>query len=185
MPIIRRCLGHLSPNLRFLALKDPNGTCRQILYFIGLFANLQDLKLQYYGPMYEPGSTTDATLIPLSIPPRRGWLRLVRITKEDLVKDMFILFGGLQFRHMDLFEVSCSQLLLNECAGTLETLRLYPTDAHGEKFPEAEEGELKGAICSEPPRPAWFRSVTEQVPTDARDHYTFDEFLISHGVELT
>ena len=128
--------------------------------------------------------TQPTRLSPLSIPPLRGWLRLVRITKEDLVKDMVILFGGLRFRHMDLFEVSCSQLLLNECAGTLETLRLYPTDAHGEKFPKVEEGELKGAICSEPPRPAWFRSVTEQVPTDARDHCTFDEFLIPHGVEL-
>ena len=62
MPIIRRCLGHLSPNLRFLALKDPNGTRRQILYFIGLFANLHDLKLQYSEPMDEPEDTADATL---------------------------------------------------------------------------------------------------------------------------
>ena len=134
MPTIRQCFGHLSPTLRFLALKDPNGTHRQILYFIGLFANLQDLKLQYSEPMDKPEDTADATLIPLSTPPLRGWLRLVRFTKEDLVKDMITLFGGLRFRHMDLFEVSCSQLLLNECAETLETLRLYPASARGEKF---------------------------------------------------
>ena len=133
MPIIRRCFGHLS-HLRFLALKDPNGTHRQILYFIGLFPNLQDLKLQYHQPVDVPENATDATLIPLSIPPLRGWLRLVCFTKEDFVKDMVILFRGLRFRHMDLFGVSCSQLLLNECAETLETLRLYPTDGYCEEF---------------------------------------------------
>ena len=143
MPIIQQCFGHLSPNLRFLALKDPNGTRRQILYFIGLFANLQDLKLQYSEPMDEPEDTADATLIPLSTPPLQGWLRLVRFTKEDLVKDMVTLFGGLRFRCMDLFEVSCSQLLLNECAETLETLRLYSTDVHGEKFVKGRSGRTK------------------------------------------
>ena len=133
MPTIRQCFGHLSPNLRFLALKNPNGTHRQILYFIGLFPNLQDLKLQYSNLMDEPEDTSDPTPIPLSIPSLRGWLRLVRFTKEDLVRDMITLFGGLRFRHMDLSGVSCSQLLLNECAETLETLRLYPTDLYGEK----------------------------------------------------
>ena len=134
MPTIRQCFGHLSPSLRFLALKNPNGTHRQILYFIGLFANLQDLKLQYSKPTDEPEDTSDATPIPLSTPPLRGWLRLVCFTKEDLVRDMIALFGGLRFRHMDLFEVSCSQLLLNECAETLETLRLYSPNAGGKKF---------------------------------------------------
>ena len=133
MPIIRRCFGHLSPSLRFLALKDPNGTHRQILYFIGLFPNLQDLKLQYSAPTDELENTSDQTPIPLSTPPLQGSLRLVRFTKEELVKDMITLFGGLRFRHMDLFEVSCSQLLLSECAETLETLRLYPTGKHCEK----------------------------------------------------
>ena len=134
MPTIQQCFGHLSPDLRFLALKDPNGTRRQILYFIGLFANLQDLKLQYSEPTDEPEDTTDPTPVPLSTPPLRGWLRLVRFTKEELVRDMITLFGGLRFRHMDLFEVSCSQLLLNESAKTLETLRLYSTSARGKRF---------------------------------------------------
>ena len=137
MPTIRQCFGHLSPNLRFLALKNPNGTRRQILYFIGLFANLQDLKLQYSEPTDEPEDTSDATPIPLSTPPLQGWLRLVCFTKEDLVRDMITVFGGLRFHHMDLFEVSCSQLLLSECAKTLETLRLYPADAHGEKISQS------------------------------------------------
>ena len=65
MPTIQRCFGHLSPTLQFLALKEPNGSCRQILYFIGLFPNLQDLKLHYTLPMNEQESTADATLVPL------------------------------------------------------------------------------------------------------------------------
>ena len=137
MPIILRCFGHLSPSLRFLALKDPNGTHRQILYFIGLFPNLQDLKLQYSARTDELENTSDQTPIPLSTPPLQGSLRLVCFTKEELMKDMITLFGGLRFRHMDLFEVSCSQLLLNECAETLETLRLYPTGKHSEKISQS------------------------------------------------
>ena len=45
MPNIQRYFGHFAPTLRFLALREPRGSPRQILYFIGLFPNLQDLKL--------------------------------------------------------------------------------------------------------------------------------------------
>ena len=47
MPNIQQCFGHFAPTLRFLALKSPGGSCRQILYFIGLFSSLQDLKTCY------------------------------------------------------------------------------------------------------------------------------------------
>ncbi|KAF9789279.1 hypothetical protein BJ322DRAFT_1041722 [Thelephora terrestris] len=131
MPIIQHCFGHLSPNLRFLALKEPKGTCRQLLYFIGLFPNLQDLKLHCCRSIGELKAPADATLIPLSTPPLRGWLRLICFKEDEIVKDMVTLFGGLRFRYLDLAEVSCTQLLLYECAGALETLRLYPTgDSH-------------------------------------------------------
>jgi hypothetical protein len=132
MPNIRRYFGHLSPTLRFLALKEPEGSCRQILYFIGLFPNLQDLKLHYTVPRDELESTADPTLVPLSVPPLRGRLTLTCFTREKLVKEMISLFGGLHFCQMDLFGVKCVRLLLDACAGTLETLRLYPTDACGE-----------------------------------------------------
>ncbi|KAF9790958.1 hypothetical protein BJ322DRAFT_1104604 [Thelephora terrestris] len=79
MPIVQQCFGHLSPNLLFLALKEPKGTCCQL--------------------------------------------------KDELVKEMVTLLGGLRFCYLDLAEVSCAQLLLYKCAGTLETLRLYSTGA--------------------------------------------------------
>jgi hypothetical protein len=134
MPNIRRRFGHLAPTLRFLALKEPKGSCRQILYFIGLFPNLQDLKLHYSLPRSEQESAADETLVPLSTPPLRGRLTLTCFTRETLLKEMIFLFGGLPFRQMDLFGVKCVRLLLDACVDTLETLRLYPTDVCGEEF---------------------------------------------------
>ena len=144
LPTIQQCFGHLSPTLRFLALKDPSGSRRQILYFIGLFPNLQDFKLHYPSPTDEEEGTADAELVPLSIPPLRGRLTLTCLTSENLVKDMITFFGGLRFRYMDLFRVKCVPLLLDACAETLETLRLYPTDVYGEDFSiMRDENELK------------------------------------------
>ena len=134
MPNIQRYFGHFAPTLRFLALKAPKGSCRQILYFIGLFPNLQDLKLCYPSPTEEQEGTADADLVPPSVPPLRGRLTLICFTREKLVKDMIALFGGLRFHFMDLFRVKCVRLLLDACAETLETLQLYPTDLHGEDF---------------------------------------------------
>ena len=169
IPNIQRYFGHFFPTLRFLALQNPRGSCRQILYFVGFFPNLQDLKISYHEPEDEWDSAADATLVPLSIPPLRGWLTLTCVARENLVKDMILLFGGLRFRHMDLFRVKCTRLLLDACAETLETVRLYPTDLYGEEFPEREEDELKRAIyrpqqrLSAPP----FQFVAEQTPPDA------------------
>jgi len=143
MPNIQRYFGHFSPTLRFLALRNPRGSCRQILYLIGLFPNLQDLKICYESPGDEWESAGDPTLVPLSIPPLRGWLTLTCLAMENLVKDMMFFFGGLRFRHIDLFKVKCTRLVLDACAGTLETLRLYPTDPYGEEFSERGTNELK------------------------------------------
>jgi len=144
MPNIQQCFGHFSPTLRFLALRKSTGSCRQILYFIGIFPNLQDLKFQCSLPTDGQRSTADAGLVPLSVPPLRGRLILARFAREGLVRDMITYFGGLRFRSMDLFEVECTRLLLYECRNSLETLRLYPTDPYGEEFLRMrEEDKLK------------------------------------------
>ena len=77
---------------------------------------------------------TDAELVPLSVPPLHGRLTLAYFTREKLMEDMIVLFGGLRFRHIDLFRVKCVRLLLDACTKTLETLRLYPTDCSGEEI---------------------------------------------------
>jgi hypothetical protein len=131
IPDLQQYFGHLSPTLRFLALREPKGSSRQIMYFIGLFPNLQDLKLQYPILIKEYENAIDTTLVPLSSPPLRGRLTLISLTSEQIVKDMITLSGGLRCRQMDLFGVKCLPLLLEKCAETLETLRLYPTDPYG------------------------------------------------------
>jgi len=131
---LQRCFGHFAPTLQFLALSEPKGSCREILYLIGLFPNLQDLKLCYPLPREEQDATVNAALVPLSIPPLCGRLTLTCFTRRKLVEDMITFFGGLRFRCMDLFRVNCVRLLLDACAKTLERLRLYPTDLYGEDF---------------------------------------------------
>ena len=136
MPRLQLCFGHFSPTLRFLDLKEPRGSHRQILYFVGLFPNLQDLRLSHHYDWDEVENADDATLVPLSVPPLRGWLTLRFFTWEDLVKDMIFLFGGLRFRRMDLQGEEGLQYLLDACTGTLETLRLYPPYTRSEEFLE-------------------------------------------------
>ena len=131
MPYPQRFFGHLSPTLQLLALRRPRGSSRQIVYFIGLFPHLQDLKLHYTVLENEEENLADTTLVPLCSPPLRGRLTLTMFTREQIVKDMITVFGGLQFHQMDLFGVKCLPLLMEECAGTLETLRLYPNDPYG------------------------------------------------------
>ena len=138
MPTIQQCFGHFSPTLRFLALLAPFGSSRQILYFIGLFPNLQDLKLHYPSISLhyreDAPDDNDTTPAPPSVPPLRGRLMLTYCQKVNLMKEMIDVFGGLRFRHMDLFGVKSVRLLLDACAETLETLKLYPTEPYGEEF---------------------------------------------------
>ena len=44
------------------------------------------------------------------------------------------LFKGIRFHHMELFDVDGMRVLMDACAETLETLRVYPTDPRGEQL---------------------------------------------------
>jgi len=126
MPSLRRYFGHFLPIVRSLTLREPIGSRRQIIYFIGLFQHLEDLKLLYDWVRYEEELADDLTLIPLSVPPLRGSLMMTSYTRVGLLKDMIGLFGGIRFHHMELYRVAGIRVLLYACAETLETLRLYP-----------------------------------------------------------
>ena len=73
---IGKYFGPLAPTLQFLALKNPRGSLRQIMYFIGLFPNLQDLNVSRPYFNKEEGTTASLALIPPSRPPLSGWLTL-------------------------------------------------------------------------------------------------------------
>jgi len=130
MPQILQYFGHFPPTVQELSLRNPIGSRRQIIYFIGLFEHLEDLDLIYNQSGSQRGPTDDLTLFPSFAPPLRGSLKLTRFRRADLLKDMIDLFGGLRFRRMDLFDVDGMPLLLDACAKTLKILRLYPTDPH-------------------------------------------------------
>jgi hypothetical protein len=134
MPEIQRYFGQFSKTLRSLTLITPNASDRQIVFFIGLFPHLENLTLVlcHKDALEKPG---DRTLVPPSIPPLRGWLKARCCVEKNLVTAMIDLFGGLQFRHMDLIDIGGAQLLLYACADTLETLQLDATALRGEKFP--------------------------------------------------
>ena len=125
MPKIHQYFGHFMPTVRSLALGEPQGTRREIIYFIGLFQHLDDLKLLNREVKSQVEPVEDTTLIPPFVPPLRGQLTAY-CTRIGLLKDVVQLFGRVRFRHMDLYDVDAAQLLIDTCAETLETLRMYP-----------------------------------------------------------
>ena len=137
IPEIRKYFGHFLPTIRSLSLRKPRGSNRHIIYFIGLFEHLNDLKLlsdEVAGSL-DGDPEDDPSLFPFFAPPLRGQLTITCFRKVALLRDMVDLFGGIRFRHMDLVDVEGMRLLLGACAKTLETLRLYPTDPRGMKPP--------------------------------------------------
>lgn len=136
MPRIKRYFGNFLPTVRSLSLREPSGSRRQVIYFIGLFQHLQDLELLYnsYDSRADLGLGGDMTLIPAFVPPLRGWLKLSFFRKVDLLEDMIHLFGGLRFRYIYLYNVAWMPLLLRACAKTLEVVVLHSTDLRGEQL---------------------------------------------------
>ena len=132
MPEIQQYFGHFAPIVRSLALREPKGSRRQIIFFIGLFQHLEDLKLLYKWVDFQEEPADDLTLVPSFVPPLRGRLTMTCFTRVGILEDMIDLFGGIRFRYMDLFSVHGMRLLLDVCADTLETLRFYPNDPRGE-----------------------------------------------------
>ena len=141
MPRIRRYFYHFMPTVRSLALKEPKGSSRQIVHFIGLFKHLEDLKLlcRATDPPEDGQEDDQAPFLPF-VPPLRGRLTMTYSVSTDLLRDMIDLFGGIVVRSMNLYDVYGMQPLLDACAETLETLQVYPTDPRGKKV-------SSGSVC--------------------------------------
>ena len=134
IPHIQQYFKHFLPTLTSLHLREPRGSDRQIIYFIGLFQHLQDLKLIEVGLHHGEEPAEDLTLIPPSIPPLRGRLVMMDFTRVGLLKGMIDLFGGIRFHHMRLLNVDGMRILLGTGAETLETLVLDPADPRGKQL---------------------------------------------------
>jgi len=138
VPKIQRYFGHFMPTVRSLALKNPKANCRQLVYFIGLFEHLEDLKFLGFisrtYPFPEDDPRDGQGLIPPFVPPLRGRLTIMDSKAADILDEMIDRFGGIRFRWVNLYKVHEIQPLLGPCAKTLETLRLYPAYPHGEEL---------------------------------------------------
>ncbi|KAF9648102.1 hypothetical protein BDM02DRAFT_2358489 [Thelephora ganbajun] len=124
VPEAQLYFGHFTSTLRSLTLRTPRGTYNQLLYLLGLFPNIDDFRLIYYPTPESP--PPGQVLVPRSAPSLRGRLTLSSFGGEGFLRDLSKLAGGLRFRHMDLFDADGTRFLLDTCADTLETLRIYP-----------------------------------------------------------
>ena len=130
MRCIQHSFGHSLSNVRSLSLIAPKGTCRQIIFFVGLFRNLENLLLKE--PDIREREPGDLALIPPFTPPLQGRLTARSIASPSLFKDMIDLFGGIRCYYLDVYDVCETQLLLTACAETLQALCLDPLDPQGE-----------------------------------------------------
>ena len=130
LPRIQPYFGQLS-TLTSLTLTSGYGSSRQVVFFIGLFPHLEDVKLQYQ--CIDPqGNTEDClTLVPSFAPPLRGRLTVGR-SEDGIGKAMLDMFGEVRFRHMDLHQDEIQDLLY-ACPNALETLKLGAGNICGEK----------------------------------------------------
>ena len=120
IPNIQQHFEHFAPTIESIALYLPLASCREILYFIGSFKNLQDFTLRDFHATKEDEVTANLALVPLSPPPPpRRWLTLEYV---ELVDGMVTLYGG--FRYVALRRVGRIQRVIDACADTLEILEL-------------------------------------------------------------
>ena len=126
MPGIERYFEQFSPTLRSITLYIPRGTPRPLSHFLSLFPNLDDIGLDTALPPHTLNATSpDSELVPFSSPKLWGRLTLYNRNWVETWTDLIVSIGGLRFRHMDLrWNASWASVLLDACAGNLETLRI-------------------------------------------------------------
>ena len=133
MPRIRRYFRPFLPTVRSLHLGKPRGSDRQIIFFIGLFQQLENLSL-ISRRFYNEEPEEDLTLIPPFHPPLRGQLLAHDWTKPGFFQALARSFGGLRFKAMDILNIGETRFLLRTCAKTLQVLQLHSTDSLGEQL---------------------------------------------------
>ena len=124
IPQAQPYLGPFMPRLRSLVLVRPDGPSHLPLYLLGLFPNVDDLKLinNHDSKPALPGPVPVLQLSPLL----RGRLTLTWFRGEDFFRSLSELSGGLRFRYVDFLGAEGSHFLLGACGKTLETLRIRP-----------------------------------------------------------
>ena len=131
IPQAQLYFGQFTPTLRSLILRTPRSNHRQLLYFLGLFPNLDDLKLIF---THKWPVIPDLAPVPQLALSLRGRLTLKGFGEEVPMRSLSELSGGLRFRYMDLLNVDDVRFLLDTCADTLEALRVHPVGWAGKDY---------------------------------------------------
>lgn len=132
-PNIKRYFEHFSPTLRSITLSYPICSPRQLVHFLSLFPNLDHIDIRQ--PFPSSARFSDAELVPFPRSKFQGQLKLCGFHLSETWVHLNAACGGLRFRSMDLRDVAdCTPVLLEACAGTLESLRFYVTDDPGESL---------------------------------------------------
>ena len=129
-PQAQLSFGQFATRLRSLTLRWPRGARRELIYFLGLFPNLDDLKLTSDWCLTQK-APPGAVSVPRSAPPLRGGLVLAHWAYgKDFLRDLSALSGGLRFHHavMTGMEPEYARFLLDRCAESLKTLRICVSD---------------------------------------------------------
>ena len=129
IPGIERYFGHLSPTLRSIMLLSPCCNPRQLLHFLSLFPNLDDITIWDFSTYAQNAAILNTEVVPFSTPRLRGRLALRGFDSVETWTCLIASGGSLQFHYLDLWRVGgCAPIMFEACAETLEKLRLYAVD---------------------------------------------------------
>ena len=118
--------GHFSPTLRSITLLFLRGCPRQLLDLLRLFPKLDDIKIVRYSGTIETHNSLDTKSAQIR-GSLQGRLTLNGFWDQKLLEEVIASLGGMRFISMDLDDVvPGAQLLLDACAGTLQTLCFHP-----------------------------------------------------------
>ena len=131
IPEIKTYFGRFSNALRPITLKGANGSGHELAPLTSSFPLLEDLDLDacWCSPRWSPENSP----VPVysSHPPLRGRFGF-RFSSRAIASVLANLPGGLHFRHMEISGPS-TQVLLNACRKSLETLELGTYDMKSEE----------------------------------------------------
>ena len=125
--LYRHC-GNLTSTVRTLTLRYPKGNTKQLLFFISLFSQLENLAVDSIET--EPAFDVYVPTLECS-PPLSGRLALTGIFDQEFMSGLASLQEGLKFRTVDLQFCGEAQEVIDGCAGTMERFICHPSDFRG------------------------------------------------------
>ena len=118
----------LRSTVRTLTLLYPRCSIKQLICFIGLFSNLENLAVNSIDSV-----DLHESQVPVmeGSPPLTGRLSLSGILDQQFLSALAWMPNGLGFRTVDMQFCGDAQEIIDACAGTITRLIYYPPSLHG------------------------------------------------------